>query len=434
MFLTILAEDTCNAIQWDKTSLCDIWAHCFAMTHAMGCGRGYTSRRQRQQKASEKDAVAEDAGREAESVPNGGAAEPICRVYNHSTTIEQNVDEIHSGNAALPVCQSDVQVPSPSRQVNLLPNGCAPFQVNALSPGMDALATDAKQKPQTHWKGLYQTGTGTAAVDTASIPTGGHCKSKTVLVVATITSVHANAFLEHDFGVWLNEHNVTCVEVRPRRMAVDGNIRMVVRIQSVMEDAFYKLCGRNGVATGTYLPVVIDSGKQPPLLNVIARGSEPIGGGRRLVPRRKLEREAPENDAAAVEAGRKADSVPNGGASLPVCQSDVQMQAPFQVNAFPANAQTSIEARTAPIPPWRAAPLSKQHLVDDELLQTNLKASGTSFARFLTSKGLNAPPSLNVQSLPSVQSKHIAPSIRTSVSKEGDRSRSPRQHIDDRPR
>ena len=251
MFPAILAEETCNAIRWDRTSLCDPWAHCFAMTHAMGCGRGYTSRRQRQQKASEKDAVAEDAGREAESVPNGGAAEPICRVYNHSTTIEQNVDEIHSGNAALPVCQSDVQVPSPSRQVNLLPNGCAPFQVNALSPGMDALATDAKQKPQTHWKGLYQTGTGTAAVDTASIPTGGHCKSKIVLVVATVISVHAKAFLEltathaaeHAFGDWLNEHNVTCVEVRPCRMTGDGNIRMVVRMPAAMEDAFYKLCG-----------------------------------------------------------------------------------------------------------------------------------------------------------------------------------------------
>ena len=110
-----------------------------------------------------------------------------------------------------------------------------------------------------------------------------------------------------------------------------------------------------------------------------------------------------------------------------------------QVNAFPANAQTSMEAPTAPIPPWRAAPLvvidsSKQHLVDNELLLTSLEESMTSFTQFLTSTGLNEPPSLNVQSIPSVQSNHIAPSIQTSASKEGYRSRSPRQHIDDRPR
>ena len=111
-----------------------------------------------------------------------------------------------------------------------------------------------------------------------------------------------------------------------------------------------------------------------------------------------------------------------------------QVNTPSQVNAFPANAQTSMEARTAPIPPWRAAPLSKQHLVDNELLLTSLEGSMTSLTQFLASTGLNEPPSLNVQSIPSVQSNHIAPSIRTSASKEGDRSRSPRQHIDDRPR
>ena len=120
MFPAILAEEKCNAIRWDRTSLCDPGAHCFAMTHAMGGGRGCASIRQRTQEASEKAAAAE--------------------------------------------------------------------------------------------------------------------------------------------------------------------------VQAAKEDAFYKLCGRNGVATGTYLPVVIDSGKQPPLLNVIARGSEPIGGGRRLVSRRQLRR------------------------------------------------------------------------------------------------------------------------------------------------
>ena len=92
--------------------------------------------------------------------------------------------------------------PAEAREILLRPKATVPqailctIDVIKTGAGMDVLVTDSKQKPQTRWKYLYQTGSGTVAVDTTSIPKGGACKSKTVLVVATVNSVHAKGFLE----------------------------------------------------------------------------------------------------------------------------------------------------------------------------------------------------------------------------------------------
>jgi len=127
------------------------------MTHTIGGGRCLVSKRAALLQHMQRMAAADEAGRKAESVPNGGAAEPICLLYNQTPTIEQKVDEIQNGGASLPVGQSNVQMSAPSQQVNLLLNGRAPFQVHALSqvnafPANAQTSMEAPTAPIPPWR------------------------------------------------------------------------------------------------------------------------------------------------------------------------------------------------------------------------------------------------------------------------------------------
>ena len=110
------------------------------------------------------------------------AVEDVCSLgVLHGRTVNQikpaQLDSTTSGIAFVR--------PADAKEILLRPRASVPqailctINVNKVGAGMDVTVKDAKEKPQTRYKYLFQTGTGTVACDKTPIAQRGACKSKT---------------------------------------------------------------------------------------------------------------------------------------------------------------------------------------------------------------------------------------------------------------